>query len=205
MASTTWSLHPTLTSNYFGILIPLAIDALPPPALPPPRFKTEQVNWTFFTTTLEEARASSLPRTNLEDYVRHFIAAFQCAAKAAIPITKQPDPYHKDHWIHDERVKELNHHLNTARKAFLSRPASPNRKNLQAEARHASTVKGGRRPGSRGAVALTLTPHLGKCGGGYARCPAHVPRVRRHTLTAKRRQSVSCHVRRQYLTSSDAG
>ncbi|XP_050736551.1 uncharacterized protein LOC127008451 [Eriocheir sinensis] len=53
----------------------------------------------------------------------------------------QDSECHGNRWIYGHRVKELNHRLNITRRAFRRRPTSPNRRYLQAVARHTSTIK----------------------------------------------------------------
>lgn len=137
----SWSVHPTITSDHFGVTTHLALDNLPQPQLPPPRYNIKRADWNAFTSALDRALATPPATTDLEVLESHVTHAFQQAASEAIPLTRLSGTFHKDHWIYGERVRELNHRLNTARKTYRKRPTSPNRRYLQAVAKHACITK----------------------------------------------------------------
>ncbi|XP_050733136.1 uncharacterized protein LOC127006826 [Eriocheir sinensis] len=57
----SWSVHPTITSDHFGVTTHLALDNLPQPQLPPPRYNIKRADWNAFTSALDRALQLHLP------------------------------------------------------------------------------------------------------------------------------------------------
>lgn len=140
-STSKWSLHPTLTSDHFAICIFIEVAALPPPRLPPPAFNMRLANWSTFHATSEDLFESTQAPEVLEDQEQHIIQTILTAARSSIPLKKDHFISHRDHWIHGPRVKELNHRVNSARKAYRRDPNPQTRLYLQSVVRHVSSAK----------------------------------------------------------------
>jgi len=141
----SWALHPTLTSDHFGVLLHLCTATLPPPQPLPPRYNLRLADWANFHD-VSEATFVEVPAPDLLDDREAFVAdSIIQAANVSIPLAKPHSKSHRDHWIYSSRLKEINHRVNAARRAYRRRPSAETRQYLQAVVRHATITKSGLR------------------------------------------------------------
>ncbi|MPC42308.1 RNA-directed DNA polymerase from mobile element jockey [Portunus trituberculatus] len=135
-----WSLHPTLTSDHFAILID--VDASLPPVPPLPlRFNMRCANWGQFTHAADSLLTEVNFHIPLDEHALLLSSLILQAAHSAIPVAKVHSRTYKDAWIYGPKVKELNRRLNAARKNFHRRPTQSNRLYLNSVAHHVNATK----------------------------------------------------------------
>ena len=134
--SASWRVHPTLTSDHFGISLNMQLPQLPAPPPPPPRWNHEKANWVLFQNHLEEWHQAYQPPTDINQLEADLVSAFHEAADAAMPKSKPNRKNHKDSWYYNERVRELKHRLNVARRVHRKRPSANSLRILRDFARH---------------------------------------------------------------------
>ena len=139
--SSSWRLHPTLSSDHFGIFIDVAVSRIPPPPTPR-RFLMGQADWGRFkdrADILFEETDFCLPLDERAELVSSTILN---AARLAIPTsTRVYRRAYRDAWIYTPRVRELNNRLSAARNLFRRHPSAISPRYLQSVARHANEEK----------------------------------------------------------------
>lgn len=135
-----WSLHPSVTSDHFGILLEITATRPPPPPAPP-RFNMRAADWPSFTAIAESLFTDSLPPADLDTYAVSFSDLTLQAARQAIPLCKPHSRPYRDAWIYGPRVRELNHRVNAARKALRARPGPLTLAYLRSTVRHVTAEK----------------------------------------------------------------
>lgn len=136
----TWSLHQTLTSDHFGVLLDVPLRAVPPPASPP-RFNMNRADWASFkdiADTLLGAADLNLPLDERAELLQSLIIQ---AAHHAIPVVKPHARNYRDAWIYGPRVKELNRRVNAARKNLRRSPSTAAHQYLSSVVNHAREEK----------------------------------------------------------------
>lgn len=134
LPSTTWQLHPTLSSDHFATITSINRITLPRLPLPPPRWDLKRADWKAFEEHLQNWFAAYHPDhdNSLNQAERDLVEAFHEAARQCCPLLKQQNRHFKDHWYYDERVKEQYHRVNMTRKFYRKHPVESNRELLQA-------------------------------------------------------------------------
>ena len=123
---TTWAIHPTITSDHFGITTKINIPKLPPPPPPPPKWNQSLANWTKFQNFLKQWSENYVPPEDTDLLEADIVLAFHNACKASMPKTKQPKYNYKDAWYYSPEVKKLKNRLNRVRKIFRKNPTDTN-------------------------------------------------------------------------------
>ncbi|XP_050717435.1 uncharacterized protein LOC126999146 [Eriocheir sinensis] len=121
----TWGVHPTLTSDHYGIVTTLTVIPLAPPS-PPLRWNIRGADWVRFRATLEEWWADYQPPFEIHQQERDLTAAMERAADAAIPRSAATRRRRRSWWSYDEEVREHNHRVNVHRKLYKKRPTATN-------------------------------------------------------------------------------
>ncbi len=135
-----WEVHPTLTSDHYGILTDiLTTTVLPPP--PRERFQLRKADWGHFPTVLEMGVAAATTPPTLPQQAEAVTNNILAAARAATPYTTAPPRSHRDRWIYGPRIKEIIHRINAARKQHRRHPCPATLAYLRSVVRHAREIK----------------------------------------------------------------
>ena len=121
----TWCVHPSLSSDHYALHTVLHLP-LVQPFVPSPRLNFKKADWNRFHAHLTSWYSSFTPPADINDLERCVTEAFCAAANASIPLS-DPAPYrHRNHWYYNDRVKELRHRVNRARKTLRKYPSPAN-------------------------------------------------------------------------------
>ena len=117
-----WCVHPPLSSDHFALQTVLHIP-LVPPYVPSPRLNFKKADWSRFHAHLVSWHGSFTPPVDINDLERCVTEAFCAAARASIPLSDPALHRHRNHWYYNDRVKELRHRVNRARKTLRKYPS----------------------------------------------------------------------------------
>ena len=126
-----WWVHPSLTSDHYGVVTTLQLE-LPPRLTLPPRWVIKRADWGIFKRTMEDWWASYVPSEDLDQLEDDLTQAVTRAADTAIPKSSPNHHHRRDWWFRTERVIELRSRVRAVRKLY-SRCPSPSNRRLLAE------------------------------------------------------------------------
>ena len=121
-----WRIHPSLTSDHFGITAQIKLPTIPPPPPPPPRWNLALANWSKFRQYLERWVQNYTPPDDVDILEADIVQAFHKACEASMPKTKHHKHHFKDAWYYSPEVKKLKNRLNRVRKLFRKHPSDTN-------------------------------------------------------------------------------
>ena len=130
-----WRVHPTLTSDHFGVVTALRVK-LPPRVVLPPRWNTKKADWLTFQKVIEEWWANYVPSLDLDQLEADYTAALTRAADAAIPKSSPHRQDRRDWWFRTDRVVELRRRVKAVRKLYARLPSPATRDLLKEVVAH---------------------------------------------------------------------
>ena len=138
-AGASWWVHPTLTSDHFGIVTTLRLELPPSPVLPP-RWDTKRADWLLFRRTVEAWWLSYEPPEDLDQLEDDFTQAISFAADVSMPKISTNRRRRQDWWFRTERVVELRRRVKAVRKLYRQCPSPHNRSLLSEVVLHSRQV-----------------------------------------------------------------
>ncbi|XP_076065005.1 uncharacterized protein LOC143039039 [Oratosquilla oratoria] len=133
-----WSVHPTLTSDHYGVLFSIQCPQMTPP-IPTPRWNIQRTNWGAFQSSLDAWWAGYSPPDSIEQR-ENLTAAIEVAAEASMPKKNPGRRHHKNWWFYTEKVREQNHRVNIHRRRYRRRPTRDDLERLREVVAHACQV-----------------------------------------------------------------
>ena len=177
-----WTLHPTLTSDHFAVVI--TTDVLTPQTpTHPPRWCFKKANWVTFRREMAAWWRDYTQTDDIDKFEQDFTDALVSSANRAIPVTTGSRPPSRNWWFHSPRMKEVNHRVNRLRKIFRRTRSQANLELLKEAVAHARQVAQEEKEAKwlewcEGFSNFTSLKELWSClqrvtGGGKKRTPAH--------------------------------
>ena len=126
----TWSLHPTLVSDHFGIQVDL-IDS--EPELPPDfvsRWTLTRADWDKYRDELAKQAALDAYPDTIEGEADQLVAHVTAAADLAIPKSKARN-FRKNHWFSDNTVRQRKRAVNRRLRLFRTDRTPANKERLR--------------------------------------------------------------------------